>query len=456
MANIFNYGLVGVGSSVQYGKGGARVRNNLGVIEARNAGDTAYANFQAANLIGVNGSFTGVVDLANGTAAAPALTFTSDSDTGLYSIGANQMGVSVGGNLAVRVNEPSIDASVVVFGGNSAITLPSGADAGRPTTTVAGMIRFSTVDNNVEFYNGTVWKKVTSTNSFETMALAGNFTGTNPVADSPTDTLTLTGGVGITIAGDSSSDTLTFAFTRAGMTNKTAPVAADTVALFDSASSNAPVYASFTQIFNALDVVNGVTSNGILVRTADDTYASRSIAVNGAGNLAGLAVTDGNGVSGNPTLGLNINGTSTLTSLDNADRFIVYHASGDANLAITAQNVRTYMTAAVDPLVRRQAGVVIDDAVNISTALPTTTNVYVTRIVINVTTAAVAGAGGTITDGTNTLVAAGDWDWNTVGTYVVELPVAVNSTSGQLAFDFTTAPTTAGAATVTAEYKIAA
>ena len=54
-------------------------------------------------------------------------------------------------------------------------------------------------------------------NSFETINASS---GTDPVADSSTDTLNLTAGSGITITGDSSTDTVTIAATGSAATNR--------------------------------------------------------------------------------------------------------------------------------------------------------------------------------------------------------------------------------------------
>jgi hypothetical protein len=43
------------------------------------------------------GAFTGVVSISNGAVGAPALTFTSDTDTGLYRVGANSLALVAGG-----------------------------------------------------------------------------------------------------------------------------------------------------------------------------------------------------------------------------------------------------------------------------------------------------------------------------------------------------------------------
>lgn len=50
MANIKNFGLVGVGSDVQFGKSGPRLKNDTGTFKFRNAGDTGFAAIVADSL----------------------------------------------------------------------------------------------------------------------------------------------------------------------------------------------------------------------------------------------------------------------------------------------------------------------------------------------------------------------------------------------------------------------
>lgn len=49
-----NYGLTGIGSTVELGKGGAKLKNNSGAIEVRNNGDTVFAILRAADPIGLD------------------------------------------------------------------------------------------------------------------------------------------------------------------------------------------------------------------------------------------------------------------------------------------------------------------------------------------------------------------------------------------------------------------
>ena len=113
--------------------------------------------------------------------------------------------------------------------------------------------------------------------------IAGN-TGT-AVADAAADTLTFTGTTGIqTVASDASNnDVLTISLTRSGLSLKASPVAADQFLMFDSASSNAPVYATASSVATAI----GAVTNSRIVRGnfTNAGLTSGSIAVNhGLGN----------------------------------------------------------------------------------------------------------------------------------------------------------------------------
>lgn len=71
----------------------AGVGQKYGITGSQDAGWTF-----TGTLAGVTGSFSGVVDVSNGTAAAPAVTFTSDTDTGFFRTSANVLGVAAGGS----------------------------------------------------------------------------------------------------------------------------------------------------------------------------------------------------------------------------------------------------------------------------------------------------------------------------------------------------------------------
>ena len=54
MADSYNYGLRGVSGNVKVGNAGPRVKNNAGVIEARNTADNAFAVVRAADPVGLD------------------------------------------------------------------------------------------------------------------------------------------------------------------------------------------------------------------------------------------------------------------------------------------------------------------------------------------------------------------------------------------------------------------
>lgn len=115
--------------------------------------------------------------------------------------------------------------------------------------------------------------------------IAGN-TGT-AVADAAADTLTFTGTTGIqTVASDASNnDVLTISLTRTGLSLKASPVAADQFLMFDSANSNAPVYATASSVATAIGaltaarIVRGTFQNAGL--TSGTIAVTHNLAVAG-------------------------------------------------------------------------------------------------------------------------------------------------------------------------------
>ena len=106
--------------------------------------------------------------------------------------------------------------------------------------------------------------------------------------------------------------------------------------VFDDGASGTHAKTTVTNFLADLDIVNGLAGNGFAVQTAADTYTARSITVAGAGNADGLSVTNGDGVAGDPVLGLDIVGN--VLAGENAatgDLFLAYNLSATANQAFT-------------------------------------------------------------------------------------------------------------------------
>jgi hypothetical protein len=95
---------------------------------------------------------------SNGTAAAPSLSFISDTDTGIYSVGANQLGVSTGGVNRMTVSSTAVAAAVPM-------QLPSYTVVGAPAAAgVTGAMIYVTDESGgavPAFSDGAVWRRVT-------------------------------------------------------------------------------------------------------------------------------------------------------------------------------------------------------------------------------------------------------------------------------------------------------
>jgi len=95
----------------------------------------------------------------NATAAAPAYTFSSDTDTGMFRVGANSLGLSTGGTVRVTIASTgdTTFAGDVLLSGTGQLDLPAGTTAQRSASPNSGMIRFNTSLTQFEGYNGTAW-----------------------------------------------------------------------------------------------------------------------------------------------------------------------------------------------------------------------------------------------------------------------------------------------------------
>jgi hypothetical protein len=86
---------------------------------------------------------------------------------------------------------------------------------------------------------------------------------------------------------------------------------------------------------NDLSAVEGLASNGIAVRTATDTWAVRTLT---AGD--GITITHGNGISANPTVAVDINGSATAVGgVASDDEVLVYDTSASGLRKTTVASI---------------------------------------------------------------------------------------------------------------------
>ena len=145
-----------------------------------------------------------------------------------------------------------------------------------------------------------------ATNELQTIANTSDATSHTVTLSNSGGSVQLIEGAGInlTTGGTSGAGTVTIAATNSGTVTSvgiTAPAAGITV-------SNSPITTSGSitlALANDLNAVEGLSANGIAVRTATDTWAIRSIAVStDAASTAALSVGAADGVSGNPTVSI--------------------------------------------------------------------------------------------------------------------------------------------------------
>lgn len=149
----------------------------------------------------------------------------------------------------------------------------------------------------------------------------------------------------------------------------TGPAAGVSVSNGDGVSGNPTI-----ALANDLAALEALASTGIAVRTTTDTWAQRSIAVTAG---TGLSVTNGDGVSGNPTLaGLDAT-TSVKGVVEKATDAEVYAATADKFLAadhIETASAEVVLTDGASPSFDWDAGINRLWTLAANRALPNPTN----------------------------------------------------------------------------------
>lgn len=104
----------------------------------------------------VNSPSFSTVNFASGSAAAPSITFTGDSDTGFFTDEANTVSLAASGVKWIMV---SGDGSLYNYS-SGALQVPTGTTAARPSTALTGMIRFNTSLVRYEGYKAGDWSEI--------------------------------------------------------------------------------------------------------------------------------------------------------------------------------------------------------------------------------------------------------------------------------------------------------
>ena len=159
-------------------------------------------------------------------------------------------------------------------------------------------------------------------------------------ADSTSDTISITGGIGISTVASDSPDSLVITFNNSGMAN-TATELTDTVPFFDTSNSNEAEFRSFENLFSDLNVAFNISGTGLVVKTSEgpDTYEAKAIEASTVAGEEGIVTANGDGIlSGDIVVGLDISGlTSFAGSLIGTEQLVINN--GTNNVSVTTNEL---------------------------------------------------------------------------------------------------------------------
>jgi hypothetical protein len=324
--------LTGIGSTLQawdadldalagVSTAGMLSRTGAGTAAARTI--TAGSNISVSNGDGVGGNPTIALTGIGTTIQA----WDADLDA---------LAAFAGTGILSRTASNTFAARTLQAGANISITNPAGI-AGDPTIAVTGIgstiQAWDTDLDGLAAMSGTGLVARTGGGTYAQRTLTGpaagiTVTNGSGVAGNPTlalanDLAAVEGLAANGIAVRTATDTW-------AARTLTGPAAGISVSNGDGVAGN-PTLA----LANDLAALEGLGSTGIAVRTGSDAWTQRSVAAG-----SGISVTNGSGVSGNPTVALDINGLTTETTIDGAADFVpIYDTSEGANNKATPNSL---------------------------------------------------------------------------------------------------------------------
>jgi len=157
------------------------------------------------------------------------------------------------------------------------------------------------------------------------------------------------GGIGVTVTSTDAGagfDTVDFDLDISDLPAGVTVALTDEIGVDQAAAPN--VRFTFTDVVEDLDIPFGITTNGLIIRTAADTYTSRSIVASTTAGLEGADIINGDGVAGNPEIGVDIdNLVSSVSNLGATDELIVF--DGTNNLSYSGQQIADGATVLAGP-----------------------------------------------------------------------------------------------------------
>jgi hypothetical protein len=139
-----------------------------------------------AVITGVAAITSNLYNAANGAVGAPSVTFTSDTNTGLYNVGADQLGITTGGTLRTTVSNTAVTTTVPVYAANGAAATPSytfttdtntgiyaTGTADQLAISTGGVARVTVANANVTFANDIIVTGISNLGSVANLRITG-------------------------------------------------------------------------------------------------------------------------------------------------------------------------------------------------------------------------------------------------------------------------------------------
>lgn len=235
--------------------GGVGVAGTLNVQTAANLGNVTFNNLTISS----NVTNTGLTINPNGTGTTTFNSGLNNSRTVINGTRANTLvvsGAQVGANVDTFVSGAGFQV-----GSNDSMLLPVGPIGTRPGSPVAGMFRFSTSTNNIEWYDGTAWQTASTNftvvtantqtgNGVATLftlpvanaSTAGTIVSINGVVQEPINAYSITGANVTFTEAPSSTDVIDFrVFTTTSQVTAVTDIAGTTGLFLDQPAANSKI-----------------------------------------------------------------------------------------------------------------------------------------------------------------------------------------------------------------------